>query len=1065
MVESRGGTSMPTQNQGRVRQDDRVRENRTLPVTGCLGKEMESQALAGSTKEEIGEAIKTKTRWSNGQLVGDFDGETWVIDTGAEISVRPHHYPGITPHAVGTAKVALADGSQRQLEVWQDRRGMLYFLGTEFLLGIKDIWRIYRIKTVDDTNKEIKRHVTLAPEEARERLESILSKGLYATSKNDSGFLISKPYKIPATMPPIDRRQFIHKPAEIEGIAGIIKDLLEQGVIRRVNNPPCLLPLLAVPKPDGSIRMVHDLRELNRRTIKDATQLINPQKALALLQIGKYLSTLDLKNGFWSIPLEEESQEKTCFQHNGAAYCWTRLPQGFVNAPNVFQQAMEEILEGLNVVVYIDDILISTDTIEEHLDILNEVIERITKAQLKIGLEKCSFLTNKCKYLGFQLESGARKVAEGYMDKITQPKRILDLEKMVGRLEYISSFIPHFAEIVGPLHKLKRGLRKKEIGSRQIKTFDRDLTQDESKMVRGAITQIKKGFMAELTPRIITEPLIVSPLTTEEGATILLCNQSGGLCALKSMIFSPTEKKFTEREQTLTIILRFLNFIKLLAAGAQIWIRTNDLALKEAKKNTQVVSSAQSSRWGKWQIMMEDEQIAVWMDGDRPPPLTPKEKQIREVPPLDDLPIVYYTDGTNQNTSSPRHARWGWIQYNADKHTRHRKGEILASVQGAELQAVAEALADADNRGLRNIGIVTDSEYVFLGATTDVEIWKTNGWKTMKGKDLEHKDQWKLLSQLSMTVKPHLYHIRSHQNKEENYSRHNARNDEVDRMIKARLLAVYIPPDLETPEKVEHWYKYLHEEYGHIGLEALRQLLKPYKITVQHKVYKKIKMQCEQCVTMGKGAHLQVHPELKIGKGEPSWEAISIDVGQPVKGVKGHTNFLIAVCNNTGKAKIYPVKSLTGPQIVRALESIVPMETKTMRSDNAPNLKGRDVQEWTLIRGIRLETSIPYKSFTNGVAERAVRKAKDAINGGPKNRWDSPPEITKINLLLQKGNLREKTQGKPIKEEIIDLPVMVKTKQGVIAGHALKRQGNLITVRKENDEIEVYHPTDVFPTK
>ena len=224
---------------------------------------------------------------------------------------------------------------------------------------------ILKIKTRLISESEIK---------DKNKLKQILDLGEYSALKNDVGFPHQiEPHVIRGAMPPRVAQYPIDGKAIIE-IGETIRELEALGVLEQVRDPPCNLPIQAVAKPDGTYRLVCNLVELNKRSARDSRSLINPNRTTKTMPNLKYKTCLDLANGFWSIPLEKFCQLKTSFTFKGKSYCWTRLPQGYHNSPNAFQTVVEDILEGEPVVIYIDDIYITTDTEEEHLEVLERVI-------------------------------------------------------------------------------------------------------------------------------------------------------------------------------------------------------------------------------------------------------------------------------------------------------------------------------------------------------------------------------------------------------------------------------------------------------------------------------------------------------------------------------------------------------------------------------------------------------------------------------------------------------------------------------------------------------------------
>ena len=123
----------------------------------------------------------------------------------------------------------------------------------------------------------------------------------------------------------------------------------------------------------------------------DVVDIIAASKAV-------YFTVLDLASGFWQIPVSESSKEKTCFVTESGTYCYKRMPFGVVNAPSVFSMVMSEILRGINCIhalVYIDDIVVFSRSLEEHQQYLQDVFDRLKEAGLKLKPSKCHLLLKR----------------------------------------------------------------------------------------------------------------------------------------------------------------------------------------------------------------------------------------------------------------------------------------------------------------------------------------------------------------------------------------------------------------------------------------------------------------------------------------------------------------------------------------------------------------------------------------------------------------------------------------------------------------------------------------------
>ena len=189
-------------------------------------------------------------------------------------------------------------------------------------------------------------------------------------------------------------------------VARQLKDMQENGVIQ-ASKSPWSSPVVLVQKKDGSLRFCVDYRELNSVTKADTFPLPRIDDLLDQLGKAKYFSTLDLASGFWQIRMHPQSQEKTAFSTPQGLYEFRVMPFGLTDAPSVFQRLIQQVLMGLNpesgtsfVAAYIDDILVFSTTIQEHLRHLQLVLERLQKVGLKLKPAKCRFARKEVEYLG-----------------------------------------------------------------------------------------------------------------------------------------------------------------------------------------------------------------------------------------------------------------------------------------------------------------------------------------------------------------------------------------------------------------------------------------------------------------------------------------------------------------------------------------------------------------------------------------------------------------------------------------------------------------------------------------
>ena len=158
------------------------------------------------------------------------------------------------------------------------------------------------------------------------------------------------------------------------------------------SNSPWGDPVVLVWKKDGSLRFCIDYQRLNAMKRKDV--FLSPVSMIFWTSwVASVFSTLDAWFGYWQIQMHKTSREKTTFVTMDGLYEFRAMPYGLCNAPTTFQRLMQKTLPGLGSFcsVYVDDIIVFTSTVEEHLDHLTQVFGRLRKIGLKLLPQKCSF--------------------------------------------------------------------------------------------------------------------------------------------------------------------------------------------------------------------------------------------------------------------------------------------------------------------------------------------------------------------------------------------------------------------------------------------------------------------------------------------------------------------------------------------------------------------------------------------------------------------------------------------------------------------------------------------------
>ena len=238
--------------------------------------------------------------------------------------------------------------------------------------------------------------------------------------------------------------------------------MLSSGVIHP-SNSPWASPVIMVKKKDGSLRFCVDFRQLNVAAVKDAHPIPYIDDLLDTLHGARWFSTLDLKSGYWQVPIQEQDKEKTAFRtSSGQLFEFNQVPFGLCNAPATFSRFMDHVLAGLHwetCLFYLENIIVFAATWEEHLDRLRQVFERLRHAQLNLGADKCTFAAKEVSYLGHRVtEEGLLSDPSllAAIRKISPPKNATEVHSFLGLAGYYWRYVKSFATIAGPLHALTR---------------------------------------------------------------------------------------------------------------------------------------------------------------------------------------------------------------------------------------------------------------------------------------------------------------------------------------------------------------------------------------------------------------------------------------------------------------------------------------------------------------------------------------------------------------------------------------------------------------------------------
>ena len=261
--------------------------------------------------------------------------------------------------------------------------------------------------------------------------------GQFEINTGEAAPMRSHPYRVP------DRLK--------EGVRAEVNKLVELGIVVP-SNSPWASPVVPVPKKDGSVRVCIDYRKLNEVTTADPYYMASMEEILERVGGSKIISKIDLCKGFYQVEVDPSSQEKTAFVSPYGKFEFQRMPFGLKNAPAMFQRLMEVVLGDCYVcsAPYIDDIVVFSDSAEEHVQHLRRVLECLRKYGLTIKEAKCEWGKVKLEYLGHMIGGGELAVPAhraAAMANYLRPHTKKQLRSFLGAAGYYRQFVEGFAKL------------------------------------------------------------------------------------------------------------------------------------------------------------------------------------------------------------------------------------------------------------------------------------------------------------------------------------------------------------------------------------------------------------------------------------------------------------------------------------------------------------------------------------------------------------------------------------------------------------------------------------------
>ena len=365
-------------------------------------------------------------------------------------------------------------------------------------------------------------------------------------------------------------------------------------------------PVLMVPKGPSVFRMCIDLRQVNKYTVKDSYALPHMTDILDRLAGAKFYSYLDLKSGYWQVDVHPDSRHLTAFVTKTGLFEWNRVPFGLMNAPALFQRTMETVLKGLlgkQCLVYLDDVVVFGHSLNEYLDALDAVFERLRQFDLRINIKKCGFFATQFTYLGHQVSATGIRPDPAKVQALAdypRPTTLKALRAFLGLAGWYRRFVPNFADIATPLNNMTHGQMP---GKRAA-----HVAVDWSAAAEAAFQQLKAVIAAR--------PVLAYPdLNNLEKPYYLYSDASKhGVGAVLMQVadtdgqqhpvgfFSATlvtyEQAYSNPEREALAVLRALRHYRPYLEGRRVYVYTDCASVAHFLANTKSSLNERLVRWG-----------------------------------------------------------------------------------------------------------------------------------------------------------------------------------------------------------------------------------------------------------------------------------------------------------------------------------------------------------------------------------------------------------------------------------------------------------------------------------